>query len=663
MGPITMEKLWKKLEENESLDWLCGAVVSLVIWSFWWLFIPKIPTFGSDGTRYIKLAMGHVDEVSSPFRYRILIPLIASVFGSPGTVFKITTFVSEVIAGTFLYKYLRYFFSPAKALIGVLVFYFSFNGPYYSWYPYLTDPLNLAFIAMSFYFMIYRKNFIFTIILTFGILNRETLIFVLFPYFIYNLLYKSQSDTDIRKVFLLSIIPVALLIGVRVVIDTVFHVPESGGYFSTLLYYFKSALSRHWLNKVGGFKVIISGVLETYGIWWLFVVYGLKCADRVLKQFLVFVLPYGLMVFADTQRLLMEIFPVVVPLAVLGMSKIINSKDKIEKLVSVIVLFIIFVVQILWMLVNIGSVEVVEALKPLHLIWLFKLVSKDHRIIVIVLSGVVFFMFVRLFKIFIVHHVVALLLVAAFAFFNAVPPSFVPKYVYYSDPGCQWLAQIVRRAQAEGKSVFEVLGYDWAIYKGGQWELAELYLDKGDTMAAIKLFNKISRKLPSLAERYDFLTLLSLCKRDYKSVSKWAHYGMVFTPDVPTIPYNLGLAYMRTDHLDSAVVYFKKAIKVKEHSDGPAKFAIYYAYSNLAVIYTHLNMCDSAVYYAKKAVDSAIEDEQIRFNYIKILQHCKRYAELEEEIHKFLHDFPGCKDEARVRKIEKLLKKDMKDRK
>ncbi|MCD6595131.1 hypothetical protein J7L68_05580, partial [bacterium] len=132
-----MKKSLEKYGKLRYRENIIAFSLSFFIWLFWWYFIPKMGGYGSDGSRYIKMAMGNYFDVPSPFRYRVLIPIIASYFKNPAHIFRIITFWSEVFSGYFLFLYLRALKIGFKnSLLGIVLFFFSFNGPYYSYYPY-----------------------------------------------------------------------------------------------------------------------------------------------------------------------------------------------------------------------------------------------------------------------------------------------------------------------------------------------------------------------------------------------------------------------------------------------------------------------------------------------------------------------------------------------
>ena len=68
-----MKKPLEKYGKLRYRENIVAFALSFFIWLFWWYFIPKMGGYGSDGSKYIQMAMGNYSDVPSPFRNRIFI--------------------------------------------------------------------------------------------------------------------------------------------------------------------------------------------------------------------------------------------------------------------------------------------------------------------------------------------------------------------------------------------------------------------------------------------------------------------------------------------------------------------------------------------------------------------------------------------------------------
>ena len=643
-----MEKSLHKLDLYKR-DWIIAILVSAIACSFWWFFIPRMSHIGSDGIEYLKIASGKIYDVPSPFRYRILIPFILLWFKNKLFLFGIISFISEIIAGLFLFMYLRKFFTTLWSLIGTIIFFFSFNGPYYAWYPYLTDPLNLALISLSFYLIINDKiSWQLLLILSLGVLNRETLILIVIPLFIY-LVLKNDTKTAIKISIPFLMLPALIILSERIIIDSLF--PSQTGYGGTILSYFKNVFfSSAWLQKIGGLNAVITSIIGTYGIWWIFAFYGFSTAEKRLKYFLIFLLPFIGMGLADTERMLMQTFPVVIPFSVYGIQSLYKKLPQKSKIFLFTIIFLsLLFIQTMWSISTYTSTDMLKRVCSFGLSGVFSLFVSQIPLGLILPTIVVIALFIAIYLKRWATHLVSFLFLFSIIFFNAVPVAYNPKYHHSDDPGCYMLSKIEQISLLKHKNPFEILGFNWAFQKYGKWITAEKLLDKGDTLSARKLFSEALKDFPTLKERYNFFVTYFACLNNYDEALKWGKYGLFFTPDNSNIPYNLGLIHFRKGNIDSAKVYLERAVKIDSTNES--------ALINLAIIFmNNFNNCDSALSYAAKAVNIASDNPEIRMNYLAILQQCGDTKKLLDEIDNFLSDFPDHPSKNTLIKLKEQLK-------
>ncbi|MHA1888681.1 MAG: hypothetical protein ACTSX0_11680 [Promethearchaeota archaeon] len=645
-----MKKPLEKYGKLRYRENIVAFALSFFIWLFWWYFIPKMGVYGSDGSKYIQMAMGNYSDVPSPFRYRVLIPIIASHFKNPAHIFRIITFWSEVFSGYFLFLYLRALKIGFKnSLLGIVLFFFSFNGPYYSYYPYLTDPLNLFFISISFYAIVKEKKLLYLITLVLGILNRETIIFTLIPYFIHYW-YKNGLKNAVKNTLLLSILPIVTFIIIRYPgILPSCSGEISKGYSQTILNYFKNVLfSKEWLNRIGGYSPVITSIFDSYGIIWLLFVFGWKNSPKISKYFLLFLLPFLGMIFADPERMLIPAFPVIISIAIYGIDEVKLLLENRRKYVYPIFISAIIIIQFFWSFEGYTTTEMLVALRKIGLVNIFYFLAGKKAIGLFTLSFIILIFYSALTKFsrrmeYSILFFALLIIVVA----RTVPIGYNPEYTEQTDQGCVYLNFIENKSKIENKNPFEVLGYNWAFQTDGEWKIAEKKFDEGDTTTARKLFNEALLQFPKLNERYIFYTVLYSCSQKYEKAKKWARYGMFFTPEIADIPFNLGLVFFRTGNSDSSLIYFKKAYQIDPTFTD--------ALLNIGATYLDAGNCDSALYYTKTAIQLNAYSESIRMNYILALHNCEKYDELDKEIDKLLEDIPDIPEKETLLKMKRQI--------
>ena len=382
----------KQSEQINYREYITAIIVSILVWLFWETIIPQIDGTGSDGTRYIQMAMGEFYDVPSPFKYRILLPFIASLFHNPMSVFHIVTFLSEICAGFFLYLYLRKLkYSHLFSIIGIVLFYFSFNGAYYSWYPYLTDPLNLFFVILCFYFIILKNDFAYMIALLIGVLNRETLILTIIPFFFSRIMANNYKETFIHSITVSIPAIIALLIvhfpGVLPPTNT--SIQHS--YLSTISFYFNKAFVSGELFK-SGIGPIFSNIFSSWGLLWILAVFGWYESPKFLKYSTIYALFLLAMVFWDAERMLIPLFPIIIPMALTALSNIKSHAQR--KWLFPCILMFIFLAQFFWAFEGFPSRGIIVGLKNTGLLSVFLMVASEYgiglKIFAFILSGIVF---------------------------------------------------------------------------------------------------------------------------------------------------------------------------------------------------------------------------------------------------------------------------------
>ncbi len=197
-----------------------------------------IPRFGhitSDVKHYINLAKffrGNIEaeQLRDPFCYRILIPFLSSLLPfSLELNFTIINILITIIAYFIFVPYLKEFTdSEEKLYFGIFILVISFPTFNYS-SSLLTDPGSFLIIITSLYFLIKGRYFLFSLVLSIGVLIRESALFMVLV--ILLLLIKKYRSYSLKKKITMSITiipPIIVFFLVRIIVSSNFNIPSSG---------------------------------------------------------------------------------------------------------------------------------------------------------------------------------------------------------------------------------------------------------------------------------------------------------------------------------------------------------------------------------------------------------------------------------------------------
>lgn len=294
-----------------------------------------------DHHEYIKMAQGNPFEShSAPYRWRILNPLMAKIL--PFDLqwnFLIISFISIWLTGIGVY-YLSRIFTHSKVFgyVGVFMF-FSLGWAtkfvlYDFWLP---DSLSFLFITLTIYCILTKKDLLFSILLSIGILVKESVIFTAPLY--YTLNARKLIDLKMVKHLLILLLPAVLtLLILRVLIPGTSVISGEQSLITEIEGAVQSNSGSydyfHLWKKIGWERirsfspVKISYVsLVTFGV--MLITLPFFSARRNISLFLKF-LPFLLLIcsqllFAtNTERLLVAGFPAVILLALNGIDAFSN---------------------------------------------------------------------------------------------------------------------------------------------------------------------------------------------------------------------------------------------------------------------------------------------------------------------------------------------------
>lgn len=205
-----------------SLEYLS---VALFIIAFFFIYIHMQPQilagngYGWDGIEYAKIyrifSTGIHDTVAFPFCQRVGTPFIASVIGINNdiTSFKIVNIFFSFLFSITIYIISRfsgfnYYYSILSVLLTVILFFSPIR--FTPFYPVYTDPAFLAFLSLSFYFLIKNKFGTAFLFLVIAYPFREVAIYIA-PLFLFFSLYIGGIKGTIIVKFIIAFAHLTML--------------------------------------------------------------------------------------------------------------------------------------------------------------------------------------------------------------------------------------------------------------------------------------------------------------------------------------------------------------------------------------------------------------------------------------------------------------------
>jgi hypothetical protein len=250
----------------------------------------------------------------APFSYRLLTPLIASLLPiDQHLAFLAITLIAFILTSFVFYLFLRQReYSHTLGLLGV--------GLFLTLYPaagfvvldnYLPEPLTFLVVLLAFITIEQRKDWLFLAIVSIGVLNKETVLFLLPVYYVFTI--RREGRLNWARALVIGIVPVSIWLLPHIFI----HPTNNYSYLNELLAQLQVRLG----NGPGGLR---HQVAQYSFLTWgplLFLVLSLprRSIHWLMKEehlALWVALAYlQTLVASDIPRLLVYAFPVVIPLA------------------------------------------------------------------------------------------------------------------------------------------------------------------------------------------------------------------------------------------------------------------------------------------------------------------------------------------------------------
>jgi len=193
-----------------------------------------------------------------PFAYRILPPFIAGLFKNTEKGFKIVAYISISVLLTLFYILLIKFKIKENIafFVTVLLIFNKFTIGFYTWVPYyINDIFVLIFMLLSLFILLEKRSWgLFSLLLIFGVVSRETAFFIIPVIFIYLIEKKILKENFFK--FFLSIIPaITIFLLIR------YNITTDGTGEKGILYSFKntdSYLIEKIFSPIKWYKLLIN---------------------------------------------------------------------------------------------------------------------------------------------------------------------------------------------------------------------------------------------------------------------------------------------------------------------------------------------------------------------------------------------------------------------
>jgi hypothetical protein len=140
----------------------------------------KYFSIGGDTYAYVSMIEGNWNNVPSPFKFRILVPFLASLLPlSPTESLRLISYLSLFFCYLFiLLTSTKMGLNTIYSTIGLLAVWASTWHLYYYHNPFLTDAFGLLIVCIMIYALFTDSFFLFLATSLFGVLARETTIFL-----------------------------------------------------------------------------------------------------------------------------------------------------------------------------------------------------------------------------------------------------------------------------------------------------------------------------------------------------------------------------------------------------------------------------------------------------------------------------------------------------
>ena len=298
-----------------------GLLVGAILLLLYQFGTTRVGLRTDDAGQYFRMAEAPEHLARLPYTFRVLTPLLAGFWpGDPLAGFTALTLATLLLAGVALYAYRRVLdLSRGSSLAGATLFAVSGGAVRLLTTPVYVDPATYLGEAAAFLFLATGRfrPYLATVVL--GVLNRETALLLVPLYFVAT---PPAQRTRVRSVLVLAV-PTSALIVVGLVKLSVGGVLGGGVPLAAV-----APFARTFRQDVPPLYDLFD-LFSTFGALWLLAARNLPGPTRFQRRALVFgalLLAQLAVARGDEGRVLSHLFPLVIPLAMLEVERLLHSR-------------------------------------------------------------------------------------------------------------------------------------------------------------------------------------------------------------------------------------------------------------------------------------------------------------------------------------------------
>jgi hypothetical protein len=289
------------------------AVAVLLLYAFG---TARVGLQKDDAGQYYQMAETPAFLARLPYAFRVLTPGLAGLWpGDPVPGFTAIALVALPLAATALYAYQRAIHvGHGAALAGALLFAVSGGSVRMLTTPVYVDPLTYLTEAAAFWLLARRQFWPFVVVVTLGVLNRETALLLVALY----LVVEPPTRATWQRAVLATVLPAAVL-GVAIVAKL-----AAGGVLSGATPLVVLAPFARTFQQTLPPLADLFDVYSMLGVLWLLALPHLPGPTLLQRRALVYAALVVLQLTVsrgDEGRNLSHLFPVVIPLAMLEVQR------------------------------------------------------------------------------------------------------------------------------------------------------------------------------------------------------------------------------------------------------------------------------------------------------------------------------------------------------
>jgi hypothetical protein len=302
--------------------------ISTVLLIFANYLLPR-QEIGWHGRYYVELSKNLFLPENHPTRFRILSPVIAHLMPfSPESNFKILTYFCTFLSSILIYVFIRQnCFTHKQGIIGISFFIFSSASlPSLNYYGFV-DPLTYLLLLLSLIFI--KRKYLFSLLISLAVLNRETAILFVPLYYLFNLQNNILERKLLKDTLLIFIISTLTFIISRTLVSLVTNFEDYLGFG----YYFYNSIEHQKTALNAKFSIYMKGVWGTFDLVWVLMFFGVFSCKKKWLYSLIYLLLIGFgqtLIALDTNRMIAVAFPMVIAVSLIGLEPLLNLNRRFQ---------------------------------------------------------------------------------------------------------------------------------------------------------------------------------------------------------------------------------------------------------------------------------------------------------------------------------------------